>query len=62
VPSAGHDVFICHAFEDAEHANDSPAVTNELELAMNAGKVIVPVPVEDVMPSRDLAFYVRAVH
>jgi predicted ATPase len=111
VPSAGHDVFICHAFEDAEHArticttleangvrcwlpprdpvpgvpygrqiadaigasrvlllvfsshaNDSRAVTNELELAMNAGKAIVPVRVEDVAPSRDLAFYVKAVH
>ncbi|MBV8149532.1 MAG: TIR domain-containing protein, partial [Candidatus Eremiobacteraeota bacterium] len=109
--AAGHDIFICHAFEDAEHAraicsaleengvrcwlaprdpvpgvpygrqiveaigaarllllvfsshaNQSRAVINELELASSGGKVIIPVRVEEVTPSKDLAFYVSAVH
>lgn len=109
--SVAHDIFICHAFEDAEraraicsaleengvrcwlaprdpvpgipygrqivdaietarlvllifssHANESRAVINEVELASSGGKVIIPIRVEDVAPSRDLAFYVSAVH
>jgi predicted ATPase len=111
VNSGGYDVFICHAFEDADHAraicssleengvrcwlaprdpvpgipygrqivdaiegarlllliftshaNQSRAVINEVELASSSGKVIIPVRVEDVTPSKDLAFYVSAVH
>ncbi len=111
VNSGGYDIFICHAFEDAEHAraicsaleengvrcwlaprdpvpgipygrqivdaiaaarllllifsshaNESRAVINEVELASSSGKVIIPVRVEDVTPSKDLAFYVNAVH
>ena len=107
----GYDIFICHAFEDAEpaqaicsaleenglrcwlaprdpvpgipyarqivdavaaarllllifssHTNESRAVINEVELASSSGKVIIPVRVENVAPSKDLAFYVSALH
>jgi predicted ATPase len=43
-------------------SNASRAVLHEIELASNRGKVILPCRIEDVMPSRDLEFYVRAVH
>ncbi len=43
-------------------ANESPAVLSELELAANRRKIILPVRIEDVQPSSNLEFYVRAIH
>ena len=44
------------------NANASRAVLNELELATNRGKPILPVRIEDVQPSSNLEFYLRATH
>jgi len=44
------------------NANDSRAVLGELELASNRGKIILPVRIEDVLPSANLEFYVRPIH
>ncbi len=46
----------------SSNSNDSVAVLNELELATNRGKVILPVRIEDVTPSVNLEYYVRAIH
>ena len=35
---------------------------NEIELASNRGKIVLPFRIEDVPPSPDLEFYVRSVH
>ena len=43
------------------HANESPPVLNEVELAANRRKIILPVRIEDVAPSPNLEFYVRAI-
>lgn len=44
------------------NANTSRPVLSELELASNRGKPILPVRIEDVQPSSNLEFYVRATH
>ncbi|MGB8909971.1 MAG: TIR domain-containing protein [Candidatus Cybelea sp.] len=44
------------------NANASRQVLSELELASNRGKPIMPVRIEDVQPSSNLEFYVRATH
>lgn len=44
------------------NANDSRAVLGELELASNRNKIILPVLIENVLPSASLEFYVRPVH
>jgi predicted ATPase len=44
------------------HANDSQPVLNEVELAANRRKIILPVRIADVAPSVSLEFYLRAIH
>lgn len=46
----------------SKNANESPPVMNEIELASNRRKIILPVRIEDVTPSPSLEFYVRAIH
>jgi predicted ATPase len=46
----------------SSNANGSRAVLGELELAANRGKIVLPVRIEDVQPSPNLEFYVRAIH
>ncbi len=46
----------------SDNANQSEAVRNELELAANRHRAILPVRIEAVLPSKDLEFYVRSIH
>jgi hypothetical protein len=46
----------------SSNANVSRAVLNELELATNRDKIIVPIRLEDITPSTDLEFYIRSIH
>ncbi|MBV8374126.1 MAG: toll/interleukin-1 receptor domain-containing protein, partial [Candidatus Eremiobacteraeota bacterium] len=43
------------------NANASRAVLNEIELATNRAKPVLPFRIEDVMPASDLEFYIRSV-
>ncbi len=49
-------------FVFSAEANDSRAVLSELELAANRRKIILPVRIDDVLPSASLEFYVRPIH
>lgn len=44
------------------HSNDSGPVLNELELASNRKKLILPVRIEEIVPSPNLEYYVRSMH
>lgn len=44
------------------HSNESKAVLNEIELASNREKLILPFRIEEVSPSEGLEFYIRSVH
>ena len=44
------------------HANASAPVVNELEIAANRKRPIVPVRVADVLPAPGVEYYVRSVH
>src|SRR3954468_7291809 len=46
----------------SSRSNASRQVVREVERAASADSVILPVRIEDVQPSRDIAFYVSAAH
>lgn len=46
----------------SSRANASRAVLNEIELASNRDRIILPFRIESVPPSPDLEFYIRSVH
>ncbi len=43
-------------------ANDSPQIRREVERAVNKGVIIVPLRIEDVLPTRSLEYFIGAVH
>jgi hypothetical protein len=46
----------------SSRANKSPQVFREIERAVNNGDTIIPFRVEDVVPSKDLEFFISACH
>ena len=46
----------------SSHANASPQVRREVERAVSKGKVIIPVRIEDVMPSKAMEFCLGNTH
>jgi predicted ATPase/transcriptional regulator with XRE-family HTH domain len=46
----------------SSNSKGARAVLNEVELASNRGKVILPVRIEDVSPSSSLEFYIRSIN
>ncbi|HUF54709.1 MAG TPA: toll/interleukin-1 receptor domain-containing protein, partial [Dehalococcoidia bacterium] len=44
------------------HANDSPHVMREVERAVHKGVMIVPLRIQDVMPSRSFEFFISGTH
>jgi formylglycine-generating enzyme required for sulfatase activity len=44
------------------HANASPQISREVERAVNKGLVVMPVRVEDVLPSGDLEYFLGTPH
>ena len=44
------------------NANDSPQIRKEVERAVNKGVIIVPVRIEDVVPTRALEYFMSNVH
>jgi TPR repeat protein len=46
----------------SSHANGSPQITREVERAVNKGLVVMPVRVEDVVPSGDLEYFLGTPH
>jgi ABC-type amino acid transport substrate-binding protein len=46
----------------SKHSNGSPQVMREIERAVNKGVSIIPFRVEDVMPSKDLEYFISSCH
>jgi hypothetical protein len=44
------------------HANASPQIRNEIARAVQRGVPIIPVRIEDITPTKSLAYYMTAVH
>jgi type II secretory pathway pseudopilin PulG len=43
-------------------ANESPQIRREVERAVNKGVIIVPLRIEEVLPTRSLEYFIGAVH
>jgi hypothetical protein len=46
----------------SSHANDSPQIHRETERAVNRGIPIVPLRIEDIVPTKAMAYFVDSVH
>jgi hypothetical protein len=46
----------------SSHANESPQIRNEVVRAASKGVPILPVRIEDIMPTKSLAYYMGSVH
>jgi ABC-type amino acid transport substrate-binding protein len=46
----------------SKHSNGSPQVMREIERAVNKGVAIIPFRVENVMPSKDLEYFISSCH
>jgi ABC-type amino acid transport substrate-binding protein len=46
----------------SQHSNGSPQVMREIERAVNKGVSIIPFRVEDVVPSKDLEYFISSCH
>lgn len=46
----------------SRHSNGSPQVMREIERAVNKGVSIIPFRVEEVMPSKDLEYFISSCH
>jgi len=46
----------------SKHSNASPQVLREIERAVNKGVAIIPFRVEDVVPSKDLEYFISSCH
>src|SRR4051812_25459353 len=46
----------------SKHSNASPQVLREIERAVNKGIAIIPFRVEDVVPSKDLEYFISSCH
>src|SRR2546423_8130019 len=46
----------------SQHSNGSPQVMREIERAVNKGVAIIPFRVENVVPSKDLEYFIRSCH
>lgn len=43
-------------------ANESPQIRREVERAINKGLIVVPLRIEDVLPTKSLEYFIGAVH
>jgi type II secretory pathway pseudopilin PulG len=43
-------------------ANESPQIRREVERAINKGVIVVPLRIEDVLPTKSLEYFIGAVH
>src|SRR6476620_4581101 len=46
----------------SKHSNGSPQVMREIERAVNKGVAIIPFRVENVVPSKDLEYFISSCH
>ena len=46
----------------SSHANASPQIKREVERAVNAGAIIIPMRIEDVLPEDDLEYFLGTPH
>src|SRR3954464_14512777 len=46
----------------SKHSNASPQVLREIERAVNKGIAIIPFRIEDVVPSKDLEYFISSCH
>ena len=46
----------------SQHSNGSPQVMREIERAVNKGVSVIPFRVEDVVPSKDLEYFISSCH
>src|SRR5947209_111787 len=46
----------------SQHSNGSPQVMREIERAVNKGVAIIPFRVENVVPSKDLEYFISSCH
>src|SRR3954447_4188390 len=46
----------------SKHSNGSPQVMREIERAVNKGVAIIPFRIEDVVPSKDLEYFISSCH
>src|SRR2546430_6065193 len=46
----------------SQYSNSSPQVMREIERAVNKGVAIIPFRVENVMPSKDLEYFISSCH
>lgn len=46
----------------SNHANESPQVRREVERAVSKGLVIIPLRLEDVVPTKALEYFISATH
>jgi len=46
----------------SSHANASPQIKREVERAVNAGAIIIPMRIEDVLPQDDLEYFLGTPH
>ena len=46
----------------SQHSNGSPQVMREIERAVNKGVAIIPFRVENVLPSKDLEYFISSCH
>lgn len=44
------------------HANDSPQIRREVERAVHKGIAIIPLRIEDIMPTQSLEYFIGTVH
>src|ERR1041384_1392142 len=66
VPGMDWSESILNAIERAKllvlifsgHANESPQIKREVERAVNRGLPIIPVRIEDILPSKSLEYFI----
>lgn len=46
----------------SKNANDSPQIRKEVERAVNKGVIVVPLRIEDVVPTESLEYFMSNVH
>ncbi len=69
-PGADWSEALVNAIEEAKlfilvfssHANESPQVKRELQHAFEAGRLVIPFRVENILPNKSLDYYLGSVH
>jgi len=70
LPGTDYGASIIEALEEAQaivlvfssHSNASPHIKREVERAVNKGIAIIPLRIEDVMPSKSLEYFISTQH